>query len=54
MIIAIAGSAAILIIGGLVFSLIHKNHQTNELMIDKCFEDFGEESEIVINKDGFW
>jgi hypothetical protein len=51
--IAIVGSIAILTIGGLVFNEIHKNYQANELIIEKCFEDFDKKGEVVIKKDGF-
>lgn len=54
MILAILGSIAILTIGGLVFNLIYKNHQANELIIEKCFDNFDKDGEVVIKKDGFW
>jgi hypothetical protein len=54
MVIAIVGSLIILIAGGLAFNQIQKNHQANELIIEKCFEDFGNTGEVVINKDGLW
>lgn len=54
MIIAIVGSVLILTIGGLVFNQIHKNYQVNELIIEKCFENFDKVEEVVIKKDGFW
>ncbi|WP_043933269.1 hypothetical protein [Bacillus sp. EB01] len=54
MIIAILGSVTILTIGGLVFNQIYKNHQANELIIEKCFDNFDKEGEVVIKKDGFW
>ena len=54
MVIAIVGSVTILTIGGLVFNQMYKNHQTNQLIIEKCFDNFGEVEEVVIKKDGFW
>lgn len=54
MIIAILGSVAILTIGGLVFNQMHKNYQANQLIIEKCFDNFDKEGEVVIKKDGFW
>ncbi|MCT8137852.1 hypothetical protein H1D32_08845 [Anaerobacillus sp. CMMVII] len=48
------GSVAILTIGGLVFNQIHKNYLANQLIIEKCFDNFDIESEVVIKKDGFW
>ena len=54
MIIAIVGSVLILTIGGLVFNKMHKNYQANELIIEKCFENFDKVEEVVIKKDGFW
>jgi len=54
MVIAIVGSLAILMIGGLVFNQIHKNYQANELIIDNCFENFDKVEEVVVKKDGFW
>ena len=53
-IIAIVGSILILTFGGLMFNQIHKNHQANKLIIDKCFENFDKVEEVVIKKDGFW
>ena len=52
-VILIVGSLAILMIGALVFNQIHKNYQANELIIDKCFENFDKEK-VVVKKDGFW
>ena len=54
MIIAIIGCVAILTIGVLVFIQIHDNHQTNQLIIEKCFDNFDEVGEVVIKKNGFW
>lgn len=54
MIIAIVGSVAILTIGGLVFNQIYKKHQANQLIIEKCFENFDQNGEVVVKKDGFW
>lgn len=54
MIIAIVGSVLILTIGGLVFNQIHKNYQANELIIERCFENFDKVEEVVIKKDSFW
>lgn len=53
-IILIVGSITILTIGGLVFNQIHKNHQSNQLIIEKCFDNFDKVEEVVIKKDGFW
>ena len=54
MIIAIVGSVAILTIGGLVFNQMYKNHQANQLIIEKCIDYFDEVGEVVLKKDGFW
>lgn len=54
MIIAIVGSVFILMIGGLVSNQINKNYKANELIIEKCFENFDKVNEVVIKKDGFW
>lgn len=54
MIIAIVGSVAILTIGGLVFNQMNKNYQANQLIIEKCFDNFDKEGAVVIKKDGFW
>ncbi len=54
MVIAVIGSIAILITGFLLFNQIHKNHKANELIIEKCFDNFDEEGQVVIKKDGFW
>ena len=53
MILAIVGSVAILTIGGLVFNQMHKNHQANQLIIEKCFNNFDKEGDVKIKKDGF-
>ena len=45
---------AILTIGGLVFNQMYKNHQANQLIIEKCFDNFDEVGEVVVKKDGFW
>lgn len=54
MMITIVGSLSILTIGGLVFNQIHKNYQANELIIEKCFENFDKVEAVVVEKDGFW
>lgn len=54
MLMAIVGSVLILTIGGIIFNQIYKNHQANELIIEKCFENFDKDGEVVIKKDGFW
>lgn len=53
-IITIVGCVAILTIGSLVINQIYKNHQANQLIIEKCFDNFDEAGKIVIKKDGFW
>ena len=45
---------AILTIGGLVFNQMYKNHQANQLIIEKCFDNFDKVEEVVVKKDGFW
>lgn len=45
---------AILTIAGLVFNQMYKNHQANQLLIDKYFDNFDEVGEVVVKKDGFW
>lgn len=52
--IALVGSILILTIGGITFNQIFKNHQANELIIEKCFANFDQMEEVVIKKDGFW
>ncbi|MFD1336607.1 hypothetical protein ACFQ4N_13710 [Oceanobacillus iheyensis] len=54
LVIAVIGSVAILITGALLFNQIHKNHKANELIIEKCFDNFNAEGKVVIKKDGFW
>ncbi|WP_339199231.1 hypothetical protein MKY27_07775 [Solibacillus sp. FSL R5-0449] len=54
MLIAIVGSILILTIGGITINQIYKNHQANELIIEKCFENFDNENGVVIKKEGFW
>lgn len=53
-IITVIGCVAILTTGFLVFNQIYKNHKANELIIEKCFENFDKGLEVVIKKDGFW
>ena len=52
--ITIVGSLAILTIGTLVFFQTYKNYQANNLIIEKCFENFDQVEEVVIKKDSFW
>lgn len=52
--IAIVGIIIILSISGVLFNHIYKNHQANELIIEKCFENFDKVEGVVIKKDGFW
>ena len=54
MAIALVGSILILTIGGITINQIYKNHQANELIIEKCFENFHQVEEVVIKKEGFW
>lgn len=53
MLIAIVGSILILTIGGITINQIYKNHQANELIIEKCFENFDNENGVVIKKKDF-
>ncbi|MTH54032.1 hypothetical protein GKZ89_11495 [Bacillus mangrovi] len=50
----IIGGAAILAISGLLFIQEYRNHQANQLIIEKCFTAFGKEREAVIKKNGLW
>ena len=52
--IIVIGSVTILMIGGLLFNQINKNHQANQLIIEECFENFDKYGEVTIKKDGFW
>lgn len=52
LIIAIIGSGVILTIGGFLFNQIYKNYQANELIIEKCFENFDKVEKVVIQNDG--
>lgn len=47
-------SIFILIIGVLAINLIVKNHQENNLIIEKCFDHFEKVESVVIKKDSFW
>ena len=51
---SIVGSIAILTAGILVFNQMYRNHQANQLIIEKCFDNFDKAEEVVIKKDGFW
>jgi hypothetical protein len=53
-IIAIILSVIILTVGSVVIFQIGKNHQANELIIDKCFENFDKEGKVVVKKNSFW
>lgn len=53
-VIAVIGSVLILTIGGLVFNQMQNNHQANERIIEKCFENFDEVEKVMITKEGFW
>ena len=52
-IIAVVGCIVILTIGGLVFNQIHNNYLANQLIMEKCFDNFDEVREVVIKKEGF-
>jgi len=54
MILATVLGAVMLMIGGLVFNQMYKNHQANQQIIQKCFHNFNETGEVVVKKDGFW
>jgi hypothetical protein len=51
---AIIISAIILAVGSVVIFQIGKNHQANEIIIDKCFENFDNEGKVVVKKNSFW
>jgi len=53
-IIAVVGSVAILAIGALIFNQMHKNYQSNQLIIEKCFDKMDKEENLTVKKDGFW
>lgn len=50
---AIVGSLAILTIGGFVLNQMVKNHQENQLIIERCFDNFEEAEKVVVKKDNF-
>lgn len=53
---AIIVCVTIITIGSVLAIQIVKNHEANELIIDKCMENFKEESvsSVSLEKDGFW
>lgn len=51
--IAIAASLILITIGVVTFSKMAANHQANQSIIEKCFEDFGEDN-VVVTKRNFW
>lgn len=53
-IMAIEGSIFLVIMGILVFSFVHNNHQANQLIIEKCFENFDKATEVVVTQNGLW
>lgn len=52
LLIATVVSVIILTIGGLTFNAMYKNHQANQLIIEKCYEHFDKVGQVVIKKDG--
>ena len=50
----IMGCTTILTAGAIGFNQVHKNHQANQLIIEKCFEHFDQEESIVVKKNGLW
>ncbi|MDW0109695.1 hypothetical protein [Sporosarcina aquimarina] len=52
--VAILGCVIILTIGSVILFKLNKNHQANERIIDKCFENFDEQAKVVVVKDSFW
>ncbi|MFS0881508.1 hypothetical protein [Metabacillus niabensis] len=51
---SIVVTITILLIGGIMFNQIEKNHQANKLIIEKCFTHFDNEGTVVIEKKSFW
>ena len=51
MIFAIVASVAILTVSGLVFTQMHKNYEANQLIIEKCFDNFEKEGKVILKKD---
>ncbi|MBP2080188.1 hypothetical protein [Oceanobacillus polygoni] len=51
---AIIISVIILAVGSVAIFQIGKNHQANEIIIDKCFQNFDKEGKVVVKKDSFW
>ena len=54
MLAAIIISVIILAVGSVVIFQIGKNYQANEIIIDKCFDNFDKEGTVVVKKDSFW
>lgn len=52
-VIAIAASLMLIIVGTIVFSKMNANHQANQSIIENCFEEFGEKN-VVVSKENFW
>lgn len=50
---AIISCAAIITLGGFMFNKLHNGHQTNQLIIDQCFDTFEEVEVIALKKDDF-
>lgn len=50
--IAILGSLTILMVSGLVFNQIHNYYQTNQLIIDQCFEEYDTVEKVVVKQGG--
>lgn len=54
MILAIIISITILTVGSVAITQIVKNHQANQLIIEKCFDNFDHEGNVVVEKKSFW
>lgn len=51
---AIIVCTTIITIGSILAIQINNNHKANELIIEKCMENFHEEESVTLEKEGLW
>ncbi|WP_339184712.1 hypothetical protein [Oceanobacillus sp. FSL W7-1293] len=51
---AIIVCTTIITVGSILAIQINNNHKANELIIEKCMENFHEEESVTLEKEGLW
>ncbi|MBD7908426.1 hypothetical protein [Sporosarcina gallistercoris] len=54
LLIAVLSCVIIVAIGTGIIEQMNKNHQANERIIEKCFENFDEQAKVAVVKESFW